>query len=47
MKGIKIKCPNCKQICFETTESFNPNVTPIGGNVRPLITESFLKTLGG
>jgi hypothetical protein len=36
MKGIKIKCPNCKVICFETTESFNPNVTPNGGMVRKL-----------
>ena len=36
MEGIKIKCPNCREICFETTEKFRPDVTVNGSMVRTL-----------
>lgn len=36
MEGIKIKCPNCREICFETTEKFRPDVTVNGSMVRKL-----------
>jgi hypothetical protein len=34
---MKVKCPNCKAICFETTDKFNPDVTPNGSMVRKLV----------
>lgn len=37
MKGLKVKCPNCTRICFETTDQFNPNVPPHGGMVKFLL----------
>ena len=36
MQGIKIKCPICREICFETTEKFRPDVTVNGSMVRTL-----------
>jgi len=36
MQGIKIKCPNCREICFETTDKFRPDVTVNGSMVRTL-----------
>ncbi|MHB9098544.1 MAG: hypothetical protein ACYC5X_12070 [Syntrophales bacterium] len=37
MKGLKVKCPNCKRSdLFETTEKYLPDVTPNGSFVRSL-----------
>lgn len=36
MQGLKIQCPNCKRIMFETTDKFNPDVTPNGSFVKSL-----------
>lgn len=33
---MKVQCPNCKKVCHETTESFNPDVRPNGGMVALL-----------
>jgi len=37
MKGLKIKCPNCKRCCFETTKEYDPDKTPNGSMVVPLV----------
>lgn len=37
MQGLKIKCPNCTRISFETTDQFNPDVPPHGGMVKSLL----------
>lgn len=37
MEGLKVKCQNCKAICFETTDKYNPDVTPNGSMVRKLV----------
>jgi len=36
LSGLKIKCPLCKRQMFETSEKFNPGVTPNGGMVKSL-----------
>uniref|UniRef100_A0A6H1ZTP6 C2H2-type domain-containing protein n=1 Tax=viral metagenome TaxID=1070528 RepID=A0A6H1ZTP6_9ZZZZ len=36
MKGLKVQCPVCKRVMFETTDKFNPDVTPNGSFVRSL-----------
>lgn len=35
--GLKVKCPNCTRICFETTDQFNPDLPPHGGMVKCLL----------
>lgn len=37
MKGLKVKCPNCTRVCFETTDQFNPDAPPHGGMVKCLL----------
>jgi DNA-directed RNA polymerase subunit RPC12/RpoP len=32
--GIGVKCPNCKRVLFETTDKFDPGVTPNGSMVK-------------
>jgi hypothetical protein len=34
---MKVKCPACSRICFETTDSFSPDLPPHGGMVRCLL----------
>jgi hypothetical protein len=34
---MKVKCPNCTRISFETTDQFNPDLPPHGGMVRCLL----------
>lgn len=34
---MKVKCPNCKTISFETTDKYDPNVTPNGSMVKKLV----------
>lgn len=36
MKGLKISCPSCKKVRWETTEAYDPDVTPNGSMVRLL-----------
>jgi hypothetical protein len=36
MKGLKVQCPSCKRIKFETTERFNPQELPNGAMVKSL-----------
>jgi ssDNA-binding Zn-finger/Zn-ribbon topoisomerase 1 len=36
MRGLKVDCPNCHRKLFETTERYDPNVTPTGASVRSL-----------
>lgn len=33
---MKVRCPNCKQVCSETTEKFNPEARPTGDMIRLL-----------
>jgi hypothetical protein len=33
---MKVQCPNCKKICHETTESYDPAIRPNGAMVRLL-----------
>jgi hypothetical protein len=33
---MKVQCPNCKRIFWETTENYNPEVSPNGSMVRLL-----------
>jgi DNA-directed RNA polymerase subunit RPC12/RpoP len=35
--GLKVQCPNCRRVLFETTERYDPNVAPHGGMVRSLV----------
>jgi hypothetical protein len=37
MNGLKVKCPLCKTISFETTSRYDPNVTANGGMVKKLV----------
>lgn len=37
MKGLRVRCPNCKRCDFLTTDKYNPDVTPHGGMVRCLL----------
>ncbi len=37
MKGLKIQCPNCRRLDFETTEKYIPDVTPNGSMVKCLL----------
>jgi hypothetical protein len=37
MQKMKVKCPNCGRISFETTDQFNPDAIPHGGMVRCLL----------
>lgn len=32
----KVKCPQCKRICHETTEAYNPDIRPNGSMVELL-----------
>jgi hypothetical protein len=34
MQGLKVKCPNCGRTDFETTDKYNPDVTPNGSMVK-------------
>ena len=36
MKGLKIACPNCKRVRWETTGAFDPDQTPNGSMVKLL-----------
>lgn len=36
-EGLRVKCPNCKRVYFLTTEKFNPDITPNGSMVKPLV----------
>lgn len=33
MKGLRVQCPNCKTIMWETTETYDPNILVNGGMV--------------
>jgi hypothetical protein len=33
---MRVRCPNCKRIFWETTQTFKPNVTPNGSMLRLL-----------
>jgi len=35
--GLKVKCPLCKTISFETTDKYDPNVTANGSMVKSLV----------
>ena len=37
MQGLKVRCPNCTRISFETTDQYNPDLPPHGGMVRSLL----------
>jgi len=37
MKGLKVQCPGCKRVCFETTDRFDPDETPNGAMVKSLM----------
>lgn len=37
MQGLKVKCCNCGRTDFETTDKFNPDVTPNGSMVKCLL----------
>ena len=37
MQNLKVKCPNCGRMNFETTEQFNPDARPHGGMVKCLL----------
>ena len=37
MSGLKVKCPNCKQICFETTDKYDPDVSARGDMLKSLM----------
>jgi len=34
MQGLRVKCPNCKRVLFETTDKYNPDITPNGSMVK-------------
>jgi predicted RNA-binding Zn-ribbon protein involved in translation (DUF1610 family) len=34
--GLKVKCPNCGRVMFETTARFDPDVRPNGSMVKSL-----------
>ncbi len=34
---MKVRCPNCTRISFETTDQFNPDLPPHGGMVKSLL----------
>ena len=38
MKGMKVKCPQCARVLFETTEVYNPDSTLNGSMVKSLCT---------
>ena len=33
----KVKCTVCRQVCFETTDKYDPNITANGSMVRKLV----------
>ena len=35
--GLKVKCPLCKRVSFETSKHYDPNVTPNGSFVKSLL----------
>ena len=36
MKSCKVHCPNCKKVFWETTDEFDPEITPDGSMLRLL-----------
>ena len=34
---MKVKCPNCKKVFFETTDKYDPDVSPRGDMLRCLL----------
>jgi uncharacterized protein YbaR (Trm112 family) len=34
MQGLPVQCPQCKRRLFETTEKYNPDISPNGSMVR-------------
>jgi hypothetical protein len=37
MRGLKVRCPNCRRMDFETTDAYLPDVTPNGSYVECLL----------
>lgn len=37
MSGLKVKCTNCGRTDFETTDKYDPNITPNGSMVKCLL----------
>jgi hypothetical protein len=37
MKGLKVQCPSCKRCLFETTDHYDPGMTPTGASVKSLL----------
>ena len=37
MSGLKVKCTNCGRTDFETTDKYNPDITPNGAMVKSLL----------
>ncbi len=37
MSALRVQCPNCKKSLFETTDRYNPDVTPNGSMVKSLV----------
>lgn len=37
MQGLKVKCTNCGRTDFETTDKYDPNITPNGSMVKCLL----------
>ena len=33
---MRVKCPGCKQVLYETTDKYDPDVIPFGGMLRLL-----------
>ena len=36
MEGLKVKCPNCGKVYWETTDQYDPDARPNGSMVRLL-----------
>ena len=36
MENLQVRCPNCKKIFWETTDKFDPEITPNGSMLRLL-----------
>jgi len=36
LAGLKVKCPNCKRVGFETTEKYDPNIRANGAMVKKI-----------
>jgi len=37
MEGLDVKCPNCRKVCFVTTDQYDPAQPPNGGMVKSIM----------